>query len=335
MAHIRRRMILVGGAVLCLLAPHWAAGVEPPETPKFTQACRSAWLNFSIVSGRIRLIGTRFGNLRSSSRRGLGEQLTIQIKPSGPVVAYELVGEDVRVSVDASAGDHLVVQWQPRGDSKSTPLEYRQLPGKPVSLKIGPEDKQEVYEAASLWHLMLAHPEPARQYLVPLVRMFQTDIDPVSFAEELESELLRVDSPVARLAGQRWAALVTQLGDDAFARREAADRELREAGGLVVTFLRQLDPAQLDAEQEYRIHRILQALTEPAGADTPESVAAWLGGDPSVWLLLLQRDDGPTLDMAKKRFEELLGHSVAFDVKADRATRRRQLEQLRAQIQNR
>ena len=101
---------------------------------------------------------------------------------------------------------------------------------------------------------------------------------------------------------------------------------------MVVTFLQQLDPSRLDAEQQFRIRRITASLADSEGNDTPEQVAAWLAGDPSIWIAMLSRDDLATRKLAVRQLEALLGSPVSFDPAAEPAVRRIQIEQLRRTI---
>jgi hypothetical protein len=135
---------------------------------------------------------------------------------------------------------------------------------------------------------------------------------------------------------QKWSTLVEQLGDERFAVREAADRHLRDAGRAIVVFLERLDRNRLDAEQDYRIRRILQSLSSGKGADdTVERAAAWLSGDPEIWWALMRRDAEPTRRVAAKRLESLLGRPLAFDPAAPADVRGKQLEQIRLQLPRR
>lgn len=328
-------MVLAG-----MLGVGWATSLaraaEPPPTPKLTEACRAGWLSFNIVAGRINLAGTRFGNINTTSADpGRSERLTILSKSSGPAVSYELTNPQHRLLAELSSGDQLLVEWRPQGNTSQPPIEYRQAEGKPVLLKIGADPHAQVVEAASLWHLLLLYPDLGRQYAVPLMRMFQTDLEPLLFVEELESELLRSDAPRKVPSRQRWSELVQQLGDERFARRQAADHELRQAGRLVLNYLEQLDRTQLDAEQQYRVRRIIAALSEPSGMDTPGAMADWLGGDPTVWLALLERDNESVRQLAHRRLQGLLGVSIPVDPQASSEQRRQQVAQLRTQLQTR
>ena len=73
---------------------------------------------------------------------------------------------------------------------------------------------------------------------------------------------------------------------------------LRAGGPAALAYLQQLDPADLNAEQQVRIRRILRAHPrkkgelQPKGDDTPEQAARLLAGDPAIWLALLSRPNG-------------------------------------------
>ena len=93
------------------------------------------------------------------------------------------------------------------------------------------------------------------------------------------------------LPRDRWAQLVSQLSDSRYSRREAADRQLRAEGKSVLSYLEALRADELDFEQQHRIRGIRRWLTRGDDNDAPESIAAWLGADPRVWLALLNHTD--------------------------------------------
>ncbi|NUQ63661.1 MAG: hypothetical protein HUU20_14385 [Pirellulales bacterium] len=309
-----------------------SSAAEPLETPKLSEAARSGWLNFGLLSGKVTLTGSRFGSINStSSSNGRTERLTIRATGSGPAVKYEMTGSRGGFTLEVSAQDQLSIQWKPEGES-SVPVKFWQEPGEKVNLEIGAAGTEKVCRAPSIWHLLIAEPAAARQHLVPILKLFQFDMDTAAAADQVESILLTAGAPVVVPDRQRWAALIERLGAESFAQREEADRELREAGRMVVTYLERLDPRQLDAEQQYRIRRIIQSVSAGTGNDTPERVAAWLAGDPSVWLSLLARDDESARRMASVRLQKLLGHPITFDPTAAADARAAQIEQLRLQL---
>jgi hypothetical protein len=131
----------------------------------------------------------------------------------------------------------------------------------------------------------------------------------------------------------RWAALVTQLGDESFAKREAADRALRTGNAGAVAYLRQLDPRHLDTEQQFRVGRILEAIAVQNGDDSVEQAAATLATDPAVWLGLLARPDPSTRHTAARELTRLLGQPIAIDPAADPESQTGLRQQLRAKIE--
>ena len=306
---------------------------EPPETPKLTHAARSGWLGARIIAGRISFTGTRFGRMNSATNSGgRSERLNIHITEGELAVSYELSGPDERLSIEVTGGSQLHIRRSPKGDSSLVPVEFRQSDDKPLQLTVGPKDQQQVYQAASLWHLLIAQPETCRQHLVPLLSVLDEEWDLNTTAEHVEEGLLRAATERQLPDRRRWAELVQQLGDDRFARREAADRKLRALGRVVFTYLQQLDPARLDAEQHYRVRRIIVTLSKSMSNDTPEQIANWLAGDPSVWLAMLSRHEESERRLARQRLEALLGEPIPFDPAADATIRAGQIEQLRARV---
>jgi hypothetical protein len=126
---------------------------------------------------------------------------------------------------------------------------------------------------------------------------------------------------------------VAELGDERFARREAADRALRAADPAVLLYLEQLDPGRLDAEQQFRLRRISDTLAAKVGGDTPEQIASWLGGDPAVWLALLSRPDVATRRLAAKQLAAILEAPIPVDPETDPTSQQSKLEELRAKIE--
>jgi hypothetical protein len=210
-------------------------------------------------------------------------------------------------------------------------MEFLQAPGEPLVLKVGAQGHQRVYRGESLWHLALAEPIVFGDHLAPWLKMLQRDWDPQKAAGEVEQALVRLASQREQPNRQQWAQWVRQLGDPEFSVREEADRQLRRAGRSAAGYLERLDAGQLDAEQRYRIRRIVQSYSA-AGQDTSEQIAAWLSGEPAVWLALLARDAEPTRRAALGQLERILGSRPAFDPAAPASVRAKQIEELRAQI---
>ena len=149
---------------------------------------------------------------------------------------------------------------------------------------------------------------------------------------KVEQKLLGGAGDSAAAEHARWMKLVEQLGDERFAAHEAADRALRSANPTVLGCLRRLDFRRLDAEQQFRVRRIIDALAAQVDDDSPEQVAMSLAGDPVVWLALIARPELATRQIAARQLAGLLGEPIPVDPNADPATQQTQRQQLQARI---
>jgi hypothetical protein len=258
------------------------------------------------------------------------EQLTVRNSGGEFTVEYVKPGKDRRVSIEIGVGSRRVhIVQQPEAGADVLPVEFTQPSSGPLSLTLGARQSQRVIHGASLWHLLIGYPEICRQHLLPLLQLIDSRWDPGKLAADLEEDLIELarsqDAPDRR----HWEALVAQLRDERYTHREAADRQLRAAGRIVIHYLRHLDPADLDAEQKFRVRRIIAALDDSEGVDTPDRVTSWLAGDPSIWLGLLSRDSESTRRLAFQQLSSLLGKPPVFDPAADEKTRQSQIEQIR------
>jgi hypothetical protein len=330
-----RPPLLVGGVVAVALAvaiPAATLAAQNPQSDMLTAVFRQGSLRVGMVSGRMVLSGWRGGaHERSAIGPGGMERLKVGMNGGDPFISYQIETRDHELFIDFASANRLQIRRTPKAGSAVSAIDFRQEPGEPITLKVGGKDRQRVYRAASLWHLRFMEPGVCRDHLDPFLKMLQRDLDLDGSAAEVEQILLRTASSEGPPSPQRWAQWVGQLGDPQFSVREAADRRLREAGRAVTSYLERLDPKRLDAEQRYRIRRITQALSA-GGDDTPDQIAAWLSGDPAIWLTLLARDAEPTRRLALRQLQALLGEPVAFDPAADPATRAKQLDALREKI---
>ncbi|MFH1919523.1 MAG: hypothetical protein ABIP48_06505 [Planctomycetota bacterium] len=325
-----------------LLWPVFLAGAsaeEPPkplQTPKLTEVVRQGWLRAQIVSGRITFRGTRLGSKSDVAKsNGREERVSLRVTAQELAMRYDLSAPNEELLLEITGADEFHARRIPKGDGGPAPVDFRQSAGEPLRLTVGPAGEERVYSAQSLWHLLVAAPAICSQHLVPLLQVLDEQWDLTTTAEQVEVDLLQAAGEGNLPDPRRWGALVEQLGDQRYARREAADRELRTLGRIVLTYLEQLDQSRLDAEQRYRVRRILIALSASMENDTPPQIARWLAGDPVVWLAMLTRDDESTRRLAAERLEALLGKPVEFDPAADAPTRASQIEQLRARILDR
>ena len=122
---------------------------------------------------------------------------------------------------------------------------------------------------------------------------------------------------------------------------------MRRARAWIAWPLRQLDPHELDAEQQLRIQRIVGAFFD-AHASSPaqrniigrevsrfdvQQIVVQLAGDPAAWLVLLKHPDESIRRTAARQLMALLGEPIAVDPAADPETQKSQRKQLRAKFQ--
>ena len=328
---LRRAGIL--GVLSALLWGAAAMAQARWPTPTLTQFIRNGWLRFQVNAGRVAMEGSRFGNTSSSSSSPAGsEKLTIRFNNGERSVSYELSTPQEELSIEIASVDRISIRRSGKQDSTIVPVQFTQAPDEPISLVLGRDDQQQVFHAATIWHLLIAQPHESRQHLVPLLEFLRPDWKLAETAAAIETKLLQAASVGRRSDRQRWAALVAQLAEERFSRREAADRELRSAGRVVLSYLRGLELNRLDAEQQYRIRRIILSLSRQTGDDTAEGFAPQLIEDPDVWLALLSRQEESTRRLAARQLAAILDEPIRFDPVADTATRKAQIEQLRARI---
>jgi hypothetical protein len=320
--------LAVAAVGLCT-AVGWAQ--RPVPTPfgqrlVLMQAVRGNWMQFNIISGRIQVSSSQPITVSNGSER-------LSIRPDGnqSSVDYEASQAEEVFHFDVKEGNRVHVRREIRG---KTPLivDFLQTPAQSVTLTLVVDGKTTAYRADGLWQLLLIEPEVCRQHLAPMLDLLRPDWQLADRAAQIEDELLQSAATGQLPDRQRWDALVRQLADDRFARREAADRELRAAGPAVMPYLERLDFAHLDAEQQSRVRRILAELTEDIDDDTVSQVAVGLATEPAVWLGMLARPQERTRRLAADQLARLLGAPVDFDPAAAPAVRQSQIARLRARI---
>jgi hypothetical protein len=252
----------------------------------------------------------------------------------GPKVNYQYSSGRHRFSVEAAFGDRVKIRRTGKEDASSLTVRFDQLPGKLISLTINRDGEQQTYKGTSLWHLLIDYPEQGRKYLIPLLELVQPNWKLAERAESMEIELLRAAATGKLPSHERWDAHVERLADERFSEREAADRELRAAGTAVLGYLRRLDFTQLDAEQQFRVRRIIDALSSGSTDDTVEQFVPRLFEDPTIWLALLDRPEESTRRLAAERLRAILGEPIEFDPAAEPAARTQQIERIREKVED-
>jgi len=328
-----QKRIMIAVALATLVWPLAVRADKPASTPLLTRMTRNGQLQFNLASGRITLHGRRQGSMNSKvSGIGRSEKLKMQYVGGRQSMTYERKVPAERLRIEVSADQQIHVRRSGNADSKIVPMDFSQSPGGPTTLVLGADAQREVYRAAGLWRLLMMHPGTCREYLVPVLKLLRSDWKLAETAEEAQRELLRMAADGEAPDPRTWATWVEQLADERFARREAADRRLRGAGSVVLSYLRGLEFAQLDAEQQYRIRRIIASLSRQDVDDTPKSIARRLFADPTVWLALLGHDDESTRRQAAEILPTLLDGPVTFDPAGDPAARSAQIEEIRGRL---
>ena len=254
--------------------------------------------------------GTRLGNMRSTTKGGQrDETLNIHNENGQFTLSYQRTTGEEQLTVEvAGSGDRVLMRRTPRGGASFLPVEFNQVPGEKIALSLGSGSGQETFRAQGIWQLLIAQPKQCREHLLPLLEMLRPNWRLAETVDGVEQKLLREAGSDGASARARWTALVAQLGNDSFAKREAADRALRSGDAGALAYLRQLDRSRLDAEQQFRVRRIIEVLAAQNNDDSVEQIAASLAGDPAVWLALLgtapaghPTDGCPTTDGAAGR----------------------------------
>jgi hypothetical protein len=319
---------------LVLLALAIADLAQAQEAPLLSRVVRTGWLQFGIVGGRMTLEGARMGSMRTTSKsKQRDEALNIRADNNQPAMNYEQTTANERLVIDVASGDRLTIRRTPRGGSSSLRLEFSQIPNDKIALTLGSGASRQVFRAQGIWQLLITRPRECREQLLPLLELLRPNPKLADMAATVEERLVQEAGVDATAQRARWAALVAQLADESFAKREAADRALRGGNARAIAYLRQLDFHRLDAEQQARIHRILDAVAAQNTEDSAEQVAVSLAGDPVIWLTLLARPQVAVRKAAAQQLTTLLGETIPIDLAADPDTQKDKREQLRAQIE--
>lgn len=336
--------VLLGLAALSFLLARPSAFGQTKKSPpgplgqgtKSLLATKTDMVQFNIASGRVRTTLTSIGNspkmARGDSSSNISQHLWVNY-PNLPQVRYELRTTKKRILVEVAdvEADRIRIKKTPLGASKITPVQFSQDPSGKLTLEVGEGDSQKTFHADSLWHLQLAEPEIFEKHLVELLSLLSATWRLKETADQAEQLLFKMAEDRKRPDEDPWAKFVQQLGSHQFSKRQAAERELRKLGKTVLTYLQSLDPKDLDAEQRFRIHRIVSS--QIGGSDdSPGNIAAWLSNDRKVWYILLGRDDVKKRRIAAKKLSQLLGRPIDFDPDADEKKRSEQTKKIKAKI---
>jgi hypothetical protein len=323
-------------AAVTLLAPAWA-NLALAQSPAISPTMRGplGYVQVQIVSGRLNLTARqqiRTRNSTSSSSNDRRERMMVDMTGQHPAIDYELATSKWQLVIQARNVTQFHIARELREGGTLTPFDFRQDAEGDITFTIGNEESARQRRYSTLWHLLLAEGEAARTHLVPILDFFRPGVNLAVSVERITDTLFASADEQQATPRERWARLVAQLTDVRYARREAADRQLRAEGKTVLSYLDSLEAAKLDFEQRHRIRGIRRWLTRGDDNDAPESIAGWLAGDPRVWLALLQQADLERRQVAAQQLSRLLNEPISFDPAAPPETRSQQIEALRLRI---
>jgi hypothetical protein len=319
--------------VLLGSAPAWSQ--DRISMTALNSAIRSQWVQFSLVGGRISLQTSQVGPIlpvpNSSKYK---DQLSIRTENDETIMNYEWSNAKEQFTVDARGNNCIQLRYMLKSDPEGSTVEFTQKPQEKAVLILGTEGNRRVFAADSVWHLFILYPELSRKHLEPLVQPLLPNWKLADAADSIEKELLRDANNTSGFDRSNWKRWVSQLGDENYARRQAADRALRAVDPVLLVYLQQLDFNRLEAEQQFRIRRIIESILDKINNDSPEQTASWLAGDPAIWLAFLTRPEVSTRLCAAKQLTAFLEGPIPGDPKADPASQKAQLDQLRTLIES-
>lgn len=291
-------------------------------------------IDFAVYTGRLDAYSQRQRRTTTGSavRDQRQEKLAVNFKDGLPDLTYELSEPSLRLSLNVRDGRTFEIHRQPTGDALSARVEFQQPAKGPLHLVVVADGQQREVSGASLWHLLLADRQLCEVHLIPLLEILNPEWQLISTADEISLALSHWAVTDHNDSRQQWLLLVAGLASDEFAVRQQSDLQLRQAGMAVVPFLQRLNPSELDAEQWFRVRRILGSFQAVEAPDTPDRVVVWLTGDSQVWLSLLDSPELSQRELALAQLQVLLNRNLEFDPTAPLTTRNEQLESLRGKL---
>jgi len=325
-------LIVVAGIVLSLSFASQECGAQK-RSLNGSLSGQLRIIQVRMVSGRISAVcpvsnQSMTSNVTGTDRR---ERLTLNLGGGKPNISYESANPRESVSLNMEQGAAVTMRIDPTSQSDQPAVQFVQDSTGAVRLTIGSDDNAKEFRAKSVWQLMLAEPEACREHLLPLLQLLRPGWQVSQQAESLEEMLCR--STVSPDPAQRavWQQAIKLLGSPRYVERERAEQQLLDGGQRIIPTLQGLSRGQLDAEQAYRVRRVVRQLTGDGEEDTPDRVAFWLAEDPRVWHALASRDDLTKRRIAASRLSLLLPAPVEFDPEATAEQRTSQLTRIREQ----
>ncbi len=310
-----------------------AAQAAPPEESG-NLILRTGWVHFDMVSGRIRARRAHYIKSKTAAVRtsgaGVNQSLRVAFDRFYPTVRYERLdaGQSFILEMEDNG---LIVQSELFRPDHPVSVSYVQTKSGTHELTVRETESERRYRAPSFWHLILAEPAACREHLLPILENLHRDWHLDQAARHLKETLRDMSTRDLQLTQRQFNLLVGQLDSDRYRDRQAADRRLRDMGRIATSYLAQINPAGLSAEQQLRVRRILFDLATDQ-PDTARSVAVELAGNPAVFVILLEDEDADTRAAAAAHLAIILERPLDIDPHGDKEVRARQVDQICRQL---
>lgn len=283
-----------------------------------------------VMSGRISATGpvshqNLTSNYMGNQRR---ERLSVDFAGGTPNITYERSTAAETLMWVVERGHQVTVQLTPRSTTDHATINFHQPSDGPLTLDVTTGERSVQYRAPTLWQLLLYEPEVCELYLLPLLNVLRPGWRLAEQAQEIEAALCRADSGRALADHGQWQRFVKLLADDRYVARERAEQQLVALGPVILPYLRGREQTSLDAEQAFRIRRIIRTLSADGDEDSPERVLFTLVADARVWYALLGRADVEVRRVASDRLGQILGNAIDFHADAASEQRVHELETL-------
>jgi len=189
-----------------------------------------------------------------------------------------------------------------------------------------PETKK-TFTAESFTAFTRLHPAHLNRYVRPMLEAFAPQPQLFMVSDAIGSQVFPEVYGADEATRQRISALIRQLADESFAKRQRAAQELEGLGTAALAELAQVDRARLDPEQATRIDVILAKLRPSFDVD-----ASKLRSDPGFLLDCMMSANPALRKAAWQQLQKATGREIAFGDPSDENERTRQVYALRRQL---
>ncbi len=245
---------------------------SPSRSASPSLACRQSWVQFQVSMGLIEAVAQpsreqrRWNDVQADKQ--CGDALHLEVTQEGVYLRYRRLCEMGSLACEIVGGCQLDLQWRPSAEARklrgvaqpscdlpTQVVAYRQPKTGGVELEVGEDAQRHVYRAASLWHLMLLHPDAFRESLSPLLARLRKGW-PAQY--QLQSALQCIHAWNEQpLREQEVQDAIENLGHEQFGVRQAAQRKLCDFGLAVLPQLRRAEEQHAwTPEQQQRIERV-------------------------------------------------------------------------------